>query len=234
MLESEELMLKSVLFCLLALSCLLAQTKQTTPEQTSTTNSVAVQKAAETAPEKLEEKFDAPSDKWLQTDKCHVSKGKYWVNEECMVPVGKQFWDDFELTVVAAAYSGGERSNNQTNLGSGAEVKLPTFGIIFRNNQQGYYRFLLAPLTGGKEGVYKLTKEVNGKQTELSSWRRDLIITMRNEIKLRCVGGKIEISVNALRLANFSDADLKAGQISLFFLGGMGSFDDLVIKKLKP
>ncbi len=183
-------------------------------------------------PPVFKENFE-PGEGWLKTDQCYVSKGKYWVNGECMVPVGKHFWGDFELTVVAAAYTGGERSANQTSLGSAAEVKLPTFGIIFRNNQQGYYRFLLAPLTGGKEGVYKLTKEVNGKEVELSSWRRDLIITFRNEIKLRCVGGRIEVSVNALRLANFTDDELKAGQISLFYSAGMGSFDDLVIKRLK-
>jgi hypothetical protein len=148
--------------------------------------------------------------------------------------VGKYVWDDFELTVVAAFYTGGQRSEKQINLGSAAEIHLPTAGILFRNSQNGYYRLSVAPLTGGKEGIYKLVKITGGREIELSSWRRDLIITLRNEIKLRCQGDKIALWINALKVADFKDAELKAGAISLFFSGGIGSFDDLVIKKLKP
>ncbi|MGH9831486.1 MAG: hypothetical protein ACRD9Y_00640, partial [Blastocatellia bacterium] len=112
-------------------------------------------------------------------------------------------------------------------------VSIPTIGLSFRVNQDGYYTILLSPLGGSREGRYKLFKVVNGKQIELSSWRPDAAIKMRNEITVRCVGSKIDLYVNAIRIAEFKDESHQSGRITLVFSGGLGSFDDLVIKRLK-
>lgn len=184
-------------------------------------------------PPVLQEKFDHPSYLWPRTDQCYVAKGKYYANGECIVSVGSYVWENFELSVVAMVYTGGERQNQgQLSVASEA-VLLPTIGLSFRVNPQGYYRLLVAPLTGGKEGLYKLIKVVEGKKTEETGWRRDVAISTRNEIKLRCVGEKIELWINAQRVADFKGPEHQAGQISLLFSGGMASFDDLVIKQLK-
>jgi hypothetical protein len=50
-----------------------------------------IQPVEELAPPVLQEKFDNPSGslvKWPQSGKCHMSKGKLYVAEECIVPVG--------------------------------------------------------------------------------------------------------------------------------------------------
>jgi Ca-activated chloride channel homolog len=169
---------------------------------------------------------------WPQTKQCYTSKGKYYVNGECLAPVGRYKWDDFELSVVAAVYSSGERRNERGLGVASEEVSLPTIGLSFRINEQGYYRLSLAPYTGGKEGVYKLTKVVQGQAVDVTSWRRDAAIGLRNEIKLRCVGDKLELRINVQRVAEFKVADHGAGQLALGFSGGLASFDDLIVKKV--
>ena len=56
---------------------------------------------------------------------------------------------------------------------------------------------------------------------------------MRNEITVRCAGSRIDLYVNAIKIADFKDESHKSGRITLVFSGGLGSFDDLVIKRLK-
>jgi hypothetical protein len=193
----------------------------------------AGEQSGEGPPLVLQEKFDQPSARWPHSDKCYVAKGKYYANGECQASVGSYVWDNFELSVVATVYTGGERQNKGP-LGVGSEdVLLSTVALAFRANSRGYYRLLIAPLTGGKEGVYKLIKVVEGQKDEETGWRRDVAISMRNEIKLRCVGEKIELRINAQRVADFKAPEHQAGQISLLFSGGLASFDDLVIKQLK-
>jgi hypothetical protein len=105
-------------------------------------------------------------------------------------------------------------------------------GIQFRINENGYYTLSLSPTNSGSGGLYRLLKVANGKQIEITSWRRDVAITMRNQIKLRCSGSKIEIYVNSLRLDTLKDDSHKRGLISLVFSGEAGMFDDLTVKKL--
>jgi hypothetical protein len=106
-------------------------------------------------------------------------------------------------------------------------------GFQFRINENGYYTLLLAPASGGGGGLYRLLKVANGKQMEIAGWRRDAAIGMRNQIKLRCAGSKLEIYVNNLRLDTLEDDSHERGSISLVFSGEAGMFDDLVIKMLK-
>ena len=209
--------LKSVLFCLLLGAF--------TPE-------LPAQIPAEAPPPVFKENFDK-AEGWLKTDKCYVDKGKYYANGDCVIPVRGFVYDDFELEVVAMIYTGGEWKNPGALSAASQEVQLPTVGLSFRISQDGYYRLLIAPLTGGKEGIYRLLKIEGGKQTELTGWRRDLAISARNIIKLRCAGGKMELSINNLRVADFKDETFKSGAINLFYSGGLASFDDLVIKSLK-
>lgn len=179
------------------------------------------------------EKFDNPSTSWPQNEKVYVEKGKLNVKGDCVTPVGAYVYDDFEVTVVATLFTGAQRDEKQTSSAVMDLTTLPTIGLSFRINQDGYYTALLSPLMGGREELYKLFKIVNGKQIELTSWRPDQAIKMRNEIKIRCAGSRIDLYVNAIRIADFKDESHKSGRLALVFSGGLGSFDDLVIKRLK-
>jgi Ca-activated chloride channel family protein len=199
------------------------------------------QPAEELAPPVFQENFDNPSSspvKWPQSGKCSVNKGKLNVAEECVVPVGAFIYNDFEASVTAtfiirpqrAANSGASSASGSIN--STTSISLPTIGLSFRINENGYYTLLIAPAAGADGGFYKLLKIADGKQTELTSWRKDSAIALRNQIKLRCVGPRLEIYVNNLRLDSMKDDSHKQGSISLVFSGEAGMFDDLTIKKL--
>ena len=217
---------------------------QSTPRRLATviTPPKLIQSAEELTPPVLLEKFDNPSGsivKWPQSGKCSVSKGRLYVAEDCLVPVGEFIYDDFEVTVTATflippqrtSDSGG--ASNSGALSSPGSISLPVIGFQFRINENGYYRLLIAPASGGGGGLYRLLKVANGKQTEIAGWRRDAAIALRNQIKLRCAGSKLEIYVNNLRLDTLKDDSHERGSISLVFSGEAGMFDDLVIKTLK-
>lgn len=142
-------------------------------------------------------------------------------------------YEDFEATVVATLFTGVQRDEKAPTRSTADITSLPVIGLSFRVNRAGYYTVLLSPLGGLGEGIYKLFKVVSGKQIELTSWRRDAAIKMRNEITVRCVGPRIDLYVNAIKIADFKDESHKGGRITLVFSGGLGSFDDLVIKRLK-
>src|SRR5574341_332378 len=184
-------------------------------------------------PDLFREKFDSPSTLWPQNEKAYVEKGKLNVKGDIVAPVGSYVYEDFEATVVATLFTGVQREEKGPSRSTADIVSIPTIGLSFRVNQDGYYTILLSPLGGSREGRYKLFKVVNGKQIELSSWRPDAAIKMRNEITVRCIGPKIDLYVNAIRIAEFKDESHKSGRITLVFSGGLGSFDDLVIKRLK-
>jgi hypothetical protein len=184
-------------------------------------------------PDLFREKFDNPSNLWPQNEKTYVEKGKLNVKEDCAVPVGSFVYEDFEATVVATIFTGPQRDEKRTTGPASDITSLPTIGLSFRGTQDGYYTVMLSPLTGAREGLYKAFKVVNGKQIELSGWRPDLAIKMRNEIMVRCVGARIDLFVNAVRIAEFKDESHKSGRLTLVFSGGLGSFDDLVIKRVK-
>jgi hypothetical protein len=200
--------------------------------QTASSNQTAEPKEAP-GPDVFREKFDNPSTLWPQNEKAYVEKGKLNVKGAIAAPVGAYVYEDFEATVVATLFTGAQRDEKPTISAASDITTLPTIGLSFRVNQDGYYTVLLSPLTGAREGLYKLFKVVNGKQIELSSWRPDLAIKMRNEIKIRCVGPRIDLYVNAIRIAEFKDESHRSGRFTLVFSGGLGSFDDLVIKRLK-
>jgi len=200
-----------------------------------------IQPAEELAPPVFRENFDTPSEamiKWPQSGKCSVSKGKLHVAEECVIPVGAFIYDDFEASVTATFILRPQRpTNSGASSASGSislptSVSLPTIGVQFRINENGYYTLLLSPASGGSGGFYKLLKVANGQQTEITSWRRDAAIAMRNQVKLRCAESKLEIYVNNLRLDTLKDDSHKRGSISLVFSGEAGTFDDLTVKKL--
>lgn len=184
-------------------------------------------------PDVFREKFDNPSTLWPQNEKMYVEKGKLNVKGDCAAAVGSYVYEDFEATVIATLFTGVQRDEKQTISPASDITTLPTIGLSFRVNQDGYYTVLLSPLTGAREGLYKVFKVVNGKQIELTSWRPDLAIKLRNEITVRCVGSRIDLYVNAIRIAEFKDESHKSGRFTLVFSGGLGSFDDLVIKRLK-
>jgi hypothetical protein len=179
------------------------------------------------------EKFDNPSTLWPQNEKAYVEKGKLVVKGECVAPVGAYVYEDFEATVVATLFTGVQHEEKGATRNTADIKSIPVIGLSFRVNQDGYYTLLLSPLGGSGEGVYKLFKVVSGKQIEVTSWRRDAAIKIRNEITLRCAGSRIDLYVNAIRIADFKDESHKSGRITLVFSGGLGSFDDLVIKRLK-
>jgi Ca-activated chloride channel family protein len=219
-------------------------TAQTAPRQASTAvirPRKAVQPAEEIAPPVLLEKFDDPftsTVKWPQGGKCSVSKGKLYVAAECLIPVGAFIYDDFEATITATFLvrpqrsAGSSASSASGSINLPTSVSLPVVGFQFRINQNGYYTLLLSPASGASGGFYQLLKVAGGKQTEITSWRRDAAIGLRNQIKLRCVGPKLEIYVNSLRLDTLQDDLHKRGSISLVFSGEAGMFDDLIVKKL--
>jgi Ca-activated chloride channel homolog len=200
-----------------------------------------IQPVEELAPPVLQEKFDSPSAsmvKWPQGGKCSVSKGRLYVAEECLVPVGEFIYENFEATVTATFLIPPQRSSDgggatiSGSLSLPASISLPVIGFQFRINENGYYTLSLAPPSGGGGGSYRLLKVTNGQRTEITSWRRDVAIAMRNQIKLRCSGSKLEIYVNNLRLDTLKDESHKRGSISLVFSGEAGMFDDLTVKKL--
>jgi hypothetical protein len=184
-------------------------------------------------PDIFREKFDTPSTLWPQNEKAYVEKGKLNVKGDCVATVGTYVYEDFEATVVATLFTGVEREEKAPDRNTSDIKSLPVIGLSFRVNRDGYYTVLLSPLGGSREGIYKLFKVVSGKQIELTSWRRDAAIKLRNEITVRCVGSRIDLYVNAIRIADFKDESHQSGRITLVFSGGLGSFDDLVIKRLK-
>jgi hypothetical protein len=184
-------------------------------------------------PDLFREKFDNPSTLWPQNEKVYIEKGKLNVKGDCVAPVGSYIYEDFEATVVATLFTGVQREEKGATRSNADITSMPVIGLSFRVNQDGYYTVLLSPLGGSREGVYKLFKVANGKQIELSSWRSDAAIKMRNEITIRCLGPRIDLYVNAIKIAEFKDESHKSGRITLVFSGGLGSFDDLAIKKLK-
>jgi hypothetical protein len=184
-------------------------------------------------PDLFRETFDNPSTLWPQNEKTYVEKGKLTVKGDCVAPAGTYTYEDFEATVVATLFTGVQREEKGPDRYTADIKSLPVIGLSFRVNRDGYYTFLLSPLGGSREGIYKLFKIVGGEQIELSSWRRDAAIKMRNEITVRCVGSRIDLYVNAIKIADFKDESHKSGRITLVFSGGLGSFDDLVIKRLK-
>jgi Ca-activated chloride channel family protein len=215
---------------------------QPASRQTSTvviTPPKGIQPVEGLAPPILQENFDNLSGslvKWPQSGKCSVSKGKLYVAEECVVPVGAFIYNDFEASVTATFIIRPQRStsggSDSGSVSSPTSISLPTIGVSFRINENGYYTLLISPATVGGGGYYKLIKVDGGKQTEITSWRRDMAIAIRNQIKLRCAESKLEIYVNNLRLDTLKDGSHKRGSISLVFSGEAGMFDDLAIKRL--
>jgi Ca-activated chloride channel homolog len=196
-----------------------------------------IQPVEELSPPIFQEKFDNSSGslvKWPQSGKCHVTKGKLYMAEECIVPVGDFIYDNFEATVTATFVTRAPRSVNSADNSASDFIHLPTIGLSFRINENGYYTLMIACGTGGigNSGLYKLLKVAGGKQTDITPWRKETAISMRNQIKLYCAGSKMEIYVNNLRLATLKDDSHKRGLISLVFSGEAGMFDDLTIKKL--
>ena len=194
-----------------------------------------IQPPEELAPPFLREKFDEASYspvKWPQNGNCSVKKGKLYMEEDCVVPVGKFIYGDFEAAVTATFIS---RPQMPAGGASPGLVALPTIGLSFRVNENGYYRLLIAPPREGgigSGGFYKLLKIAGGEQTELTPWRKDSAIAMRNLIELRCAGPRTDIHINNLRVGAINDGSHKSGSINLVFSGEAGTFDDLVIKKL--
>jgi hypothetical protein len=184
-------------------------------------------------PDFFREKFDNPSTLWPQNEKAYVEKGKLNVKGDCAAPVGAYVYEDFEATVIATLFTGVQREEKGPTRSTADIASLPVIGLSFRVNRDGYYTVLLSPLGGSGEGIYKLFKVVGDKQIELTSWRRDAAIKMRNEITVRSEGPRIDLYINAIRVADFKDESHKSGRITLVFSGGLGSFDDLVIKRLK-
>jgi len=184
-------------------------------------------------PDLFRETFDNPSTRWPQNEKAYVEKGKLTVKGDCVAPVGAYLYEDFEATVVATLFTGVQREEKAPDRYTSDIKALPVIGLSFRVNSDGYYTVLLSPLGGSREGIYKLFKVVSGRQIELTSWRRDAAIKMRNEITVRCAGSRIDLYINAIKIADFNDESHKSGRITLVFSGGLGSFDDLVIKRLK-
>lgn len=197
--------------------------------------SLAVFAQAPAPPEVLRENFNEPSKLWLETEKCTIAKGKLNARDSCVMSVGSLVYENFEATVIATMFTGAQRDEKtaaQTTAASDLTT-LPTIGMSFRVNERGNYTVLLSPFVGGREGVYKLIKTVDGKQTELTNWRREQLVQTRNELKVKCVGNKIELYLNSIRIADFKDESHAQGRLSLVFSGGLGSFDDLIVKKLK-
>jgi Ca-activated chloride channel homolog len=202
---------------------------------TSITPSKVIRRVEELAPPFLREKFEDTSGslvKWPQNGNCSVKNGKLYVSEDCVVPVGEFIYGDFEAAVTATFLA---RPQRPAGVNSAGSANLPMIGLSFRINSNGYYKLLIAPPreggTGGG-GFYKLLKIAGGEQTELTPWRKDTSILMRNLIELRCAGPKMEIYVNNLRLGALNDVSHKQGSISLTFSGETATFDDLAIKKL--
>jgi VWFA-related protein len=184
------------------------------------------------APPVYQEKFDNPSSDWPQNEKSSIKKGKYYLTGQTVIPVSTFVYSDFEASVVAEAI-GGARGAGLRSVGRVYDAGVLTAsGLSFRINESGYYTLLVAPYPSGKEGVYKLLKVSGGVQTDLINWRKDSAVTFRNSIKVRCVGSKIEIFINTLRVNVFNDEDHKEGRINLVVSDGEASFDDLSIKKL--
>jgi Ca-activated chloride channel homolog len=187
------------------------------------------------APQFLREKFEDISGslvKWPQSGNCAVKNGKLYVAEDCVVPVGEFIYGDFEAAVTATFLA---RPQRPAGVKASGSANAPMIGLSFRINGNGYYKLLIAPpkeggIGGG--GFYKLLKIAGGEQTELTPWRKDTSILMRNFIELRCAGSKIEIFANNLRLGSLNDISHKRGSISLTFSGETATFDDLAIKKL--
>jgi Ca-activated chloride channel family protein len=194
-----------------------------------------IRPAEELAPAFLREKFEDISGslvKWPQSGKCAVRDGKLQVAEDCVVPVGEFIYGDFEAAVTATFLA---RPQRPAGVKAPDSATAPMIGLSFRINGNGYYKLLIAPpkeggIGGG--GFYKLLKIAGGEQTELTPWRKDTSILMRNLIELRCAGPRIEIFVNSLRLGSLNDVSHKQGSISLSFSGETATFDDLAIKKL--
>jgi Ca-activated chloride channel homolog len=211
------------------------------PPAAAITHPKGIQPVEELPPPILQEKFDNPSGslvKWPQSGNCSVKKGKLYVAEYCVVPVGTFIYDDFEATATATFIISPQRSvgsgatSTPGSISLPASISLPMIGLQFRINENGYYTLLLAPATGVSGGLYKLFKIADGKQMEITGWRRDAAIGMRNQVKLRCDGSKMEIYVNNLRLDTLKDDSHKRGTISLVFSGEAGMFDDLTVKKM--
>jgi Ca-activated chloride channel family protein len=200
------------------------------PPTVAITPPKVIQPVEELAPPFLREKFDDPSGslvKWPQSGNCSVRNGKLYVAEDCVVPVGEFIYDNFEAAVTATFLARPQRP--------AGDAKLPTIGLSFRINGNGYYKLLIAPPREGgigSGGFYQLLKIADGEQTELTGWRKDTAIAMRNLIELRCAGPKMEIYVNNLRLGSLNDSSHKRGLISLVFSGKAGMFENLAIKKL--
>lgn len=208
------------------------------PAPPTPTTTAPTATSATPAPPLLRETFDQPAPQWPQTDFAAVKNGRLYVNGDSVVPVGTFVYQNFEASVTATFLLPPQRSaNSNANAGRGSvhlptAVSLPLLGLSFRINEQGYYTFLLAASASGQGGAYKVLKTVNGTQTELTSWRRDTAIAMRNQIKIRCVGPKLELYVNNLRLDTLTDTSHAAGRLSLLFSSEAATFDDLMIKRL--
>jgi Ca-activated chloride channel family protein len=191
------------------------------------------------APSLYRENFDQVGTHWPQTATTFIKSGRLYVNGEGLVPVRDFVYTDFEMSVTALFILAGQRplgsgtvsTGNATNLPT--SVSLPVLGVSFRVNETGYYSLLLAPSASAGGGAYKLVKIINGEKVDLTSWRRDAIITMRNQIKIKCVGSKLEMYVNNMRLETLQDATHTAGRLSLLFNVESASFDELTIKRLK-
>jgi Ca-activated chloride channel family protein len=194
-----------------------------------------VQPVENIAPPFLREKFDDLSVslvKWPQSGDCSVRNGKLYVAQDCAVPIGDFVYGDFEAAVTATFLA---RPKRLADASSASFDDLPMIGLSFRISGNGCYKLLIAPPREGgigSGGFYKLLKTAGGEQMELTPWRRNTAISMRNLIELRCAGPKMEIYVNNLPLGSLNDISHKRGSISLVFSGESGMFENLAIKKL--
>ncbi|NOT64373.1 MAG: VWA domain-containing protein [Acidobacteria bacterium] len=189
--------------------------------------------AATEPPPLYRETFDQAGTHWPQTATSIIVKGKYRVNDKVVLPALPYQYSDFEATFSVNFLTPPERSR----LDSG-QIRNPTSdvfsvaGMSFRMNETGYYQLSVSAAPNPEIGMYRLTKVAGGREIVLISWRRDSAIRVASQFKLKCVGEKIEIYANAMKLNEIKDATHRAGKVGLVFNGGTAEFDNLSIKRL--
>jgi Ca-activated chloride channel family protein len=178
------------------------------------------------------EKFDNPESGWPNNEESFYKKGKYNVLGSRVLPVGDFAYADFEASVDVESLQPTEptRGGASQNPASSDLKTLPSFGLVFRINPDGYYLFVIAPARNGQFGFYRMVKVAAGQQTDLIPWRKETAIKFVNSLKVRCVGPQIDLYINTLRIGSLKDGTHSQGRLGFRLAGRRAVFDNVHVK----
>ena len=181
--------------------------------------------------------FRDPNSGWPNRTNAKYSRDGYLLTGDTVAamngPVFRNFRASVSVAVDSAAPSSPAPANN-IGLSAGGVTTLAGGGLIFRQNDDGYYALVVFPAQGFQPGMVTAIRVERLKTTELDRWPLIRKAGRAQKIEVRCRETECDIYQDDNRRGRIKDKTFSEGRAGLYLSGrGDALFHDLIVEEIK-